>query len=175
MQETYDYQAYYCEENVWRLCVHERLAGVPLRVVFASNAARRCPVWCMRAGEVDEPVLWDYHVFLLVWRGEWRVWDLDSTLGLDVPLEDYLALSFRLGSGPLAPRFRVVEAALFLAEFRSDRNHMRDRGRWLAPPPPWPAPSPEGVSNLQDWIEMKRPFRGMVCTSDGLADVLNRG
>lgn len=170
--ETYDYQAFFCEENIWRLCRHPQLTGFDKRVVFVSNPARRCPVWLMRAREQDEPVIWDYHVFLLVRQPDWRVWDLDSLLGLAVPVLDYLSQSFRLLPGALAPWFRVVGSELFLDAFRSDRQHMRRGEHWLAEPPSWPAPSPEGEHNLEQWIEMEQPFFGEVYDLVGLARAL---
>ncbi len=168
--QTYDYQAFFCEENIWRLCSHPRLADFDKRVVFVSNRAQRCPVWLMRAGAPDEPVIWDYHVFLLVRQPDWRVFDLDSRMGLAIPLLDYLTYSYRLQTGPLAPRFRAVEAEIFLEAFRSDRQHMRRGQRWLAEPPSWPAPSPAGEHNLERWIDMEHPFLGAIYDVPGLAN-----
>jgi protein N-terminal glutamine amidohydrolase len=85
-------------------------------------------------------IAWDYHAVAV--DAQRRVWDLDTSLPLPWAgvrwLDETFALAERLPA-IYAPRFRVVPAERFLAEFSSDRRHMRDRGgRYLKPPPPWP-------------------------------------
>jgi protein N-terminal glutamine amidohydrolase len=140
---TPTYWPFYCEENIWHLVTDPRVMGEPRWVVFVSNEVRRVAMWNQRAARSpDEPVVWDYHVVLLT-RVEngWRVWDLDSVLGLDVSLEAWLRGSFRLAVTPreLKPTFRCIEANLFRRELASDRRHMRHPdGTLAAPEPPWP-------------------------------------
>ena len=85
------YTACYCEENVYQLCV--RLLALEMEgsggtggtggtggatgltgyAVFISNRQKVVPVWCQRsAHSADAPVLWDYHVVLMV-QGEQKV------------------------------------------------------------------------------------------------------
>lgn len=122
-------------------------------------------IYAQRAAvEAGYPVIWDYHVVLFVRREGWRVWDLDSALGLDVPLATYLAASFPpLGNPPgYAPRFRVMTAADFRAGLATDRRHMRGPDGWHQPPPPWPAIG-EGftLDRLLDLTDAASP--GVVC------------
>ena len=55
-----DYQAYYCEENIWRLCQQPQLQVHKSEVVFISNPRRTCALWYQRAAPYPtEPVVWD--------------------------------------------------------------------------------------------------------------------
>ena len=118
-------------------------------------------------------MVWDYHVILLVQAdGAWRVYDLDSLLGLDVPLAQYLRSSFA-PRGPLPPpwaqRFRVIDADIYVKHFSSDRSHMRREGRWTAPPPPWPCIlSGEDAHNLFAFADTRAPFHGSCFDLPGL-------
>lgn len=174
---AFAYAACYCEENVHLLARDPRV-GAPVeerRALFVTNRARSVAVWSQRAGD---PVVWDYHVVLLARSGpggRWEAWDLDTTLGLPVPLERWLGGSFRPGTPErLAPRLRLVSAAEYLARFSSDRSHMLDgRGRPRAPRPPWPPiwQEREGM-NLLRFVDLERPFVGAVLGLDELASAL---
>jgi hypothetical protein len=151
------YQPYWCEENVWWLC-HDlarddpapeggRVGEVPIQhwALFITNERKSCALRHQRAGD---PVVWDYHVVLVVERGVAEVWDLDTLLGLPLPLHDYLAATFVPVPEVFAPRFRLVAAADYLARFHTDRSHMRTpSGGWQKPPPSWPAPTTAGPPN----------------------------
>lgn len=160
-----DYQAYYCEENVWRALQHPRFAGAPVFAVFISNPTRTCPVWGMRVSERrDQPALWDYHVVLLESRaGRPFIWDCDSLLGMPCEGSRYVAQSFRVGLKPeYRPLFRVVPEARLLAEFHSDRRHMKTGPSHLVTPPPWPCPGDGHSSNLVDYLDMADDALGAV-------------
>jgi hypothetical protein len=156
---------FYCEENVYHLASAPLLTARSREVVFISNARRACAVWHQRAARRPTwPILWDYHVVLLCAR-PWEVWDLDSTLGFPCPAVHYLERSFRREAGEdLAPRFRVVDADLYLERFASDRSHMRARdGSYAKDPPPWrPIGAPGAPSNLASFVDMRSPFLGEV-------------
>lgn len=159
------YCAYFCEENIWHLCTDERV-GVPLeerRVVFISNPRGRVAMRKQRAGESRAGlVLWDYHVVLLA-RG--KVWDLDSTLGYPVPLDQWVEDSFFPLVRGYEPRFRVIDAPTYLANFSSDRSHMMGSdGAPLKPLPPWPRIG-EGMT-LPRFIDLESPFVGEVLDLD---------
>jgi hypothetical protein len=169
--EPFRYAPFYCEENVWHLAREPRFARRRREVVFISNESRSCAVWYQRAAAKPSwPILWDYHVVLLC-ADPWEVWDLDTTLGLPSAAPDYLRRSFRPGIGrDLEPRFRVVEADVFLREFASDRSHMRGpQGQMLKEPPPWPPlGAPGAPSNLARFVDMATPFVGEVLDLHGL-------
>lgn len=181
------YAPSYCEENVWHLCGEPRFARVEARVVFVSNAERACALWCQRSAErPGEAVVWDYHVILAARAAcGWEVWDLDTTLGAPVPLAEYLAMTFvdlRLLPPPLldelaglAPRFRVLEAELYRAEFSSDRSHMEGAGWEIRPPaPPWPAIVRRGVPSFLRWAAMGPGAENDLVGLEGLEAALER-
>lgn len=172
------YTANYCEENIWHLCQEPRFAGWPRKVIFISNASRACPLWQQRTAQAgDQPVIWDYHVILLVHRGHWMVWDADSRLPWPVPLPRYLSSTFpfhRQLPPRMHPWFRVVEAEDYVRIFASDRSHMhREDGSWTSPPPPWPAIStPAAAMNLMCFVDMSQTFVGLIVSLDQLPDRL---
>lgn len=169
------YTSCYCEENVWHLAGDPRFEGRPSFVVFISNPSKSCAIWAQRAAtEPGAPVVWDYHVVLLVSEHDTvRVYDLDSRLPFGCTLEEYLGGSFpsaQQTSPTYAPWFRVVPAEAYRARFASDRSHMRGpRGLYQSPPPAWPAIRNEIESmNLERFVNMKKPFLGEVVDLDGL-------
>lgn len=148
---TLPYTPYYCEENVWHLCQRPELEPFERRVVFVFAQSESCLLWQQQAAAPGQPVGWDYHVFLLVRDGPWQVWDLDTRLPLPVPWTTYYDATFgptlallaqappRIATAAWEPRFRMLPAERYVAEFASDRSHMRTpAGAWLKPPPPWP-------------------------------------
>lgn len=169
---TYAYTPYYCEENVFHLCSDPTLPASTRAAIVVSNALRRVAVAHQRAApNADAPIIWDYHVLLAAWSVEgWAIWDLDTTLGLPVPLDLYLRASFAYPEGfapPFDARFRVIPAAQYRSTLCSDRSHMREAsGRYRAPPPHWP---PIGTgTNLDRFIDMDDDFVGEVV---GLAEL----
>ena len=62
------YHPYFCEENIWHLLQHPRLAGHERRAIWVTAAAGHCPIWRQRAAEEEaecEPIFWDYHVLAI--------------------------------------------------------------------------------------------------------------
>jgi len=173
---TLRYHAFYCGENVWWLCQQARFAEQSCWAVFISNPTRQVAIWEQRAAPPGQPVVWDYHVILVVKEGELTVWDLDTRLQCPTTLTDYLARSFpplALASGLPSPRFRAVEASTFVAQLATDRRHMRDaRGGWIKPPPPWDAPAADRGSNLDNFVDMSQPFVGTLLDRDGLSTLV---
>jgi hypothetical protein len=157
------YAAQFCEENIWHLCQHPKLAELERHVVFISNYLRCCPFWEQRAGaEGSEPILWDYHVILFTRRSpdlDGCVFDLDTRLDFPSGVEGYLQQTFRnVALLPTAyqPMFRVTSAVDYVATFSSDRSHMRDdRGNWLAPPPTWPPIMGDNQQTLPDYMNFQ--------------------
>jgi hypothetical protein len=165
------YCPFYCEENIFHLSREPALRARPREVVFISNEHRACAMWHQRAAAREGwPILWDYHVILLV-SAPWEVWDLDTRLGLPVPAADYLRRSFRAGvHEEVLPRFRVVEAEAFASMFASDRSHMRlPSGRFRKKPPAWPPIGPPGgAPNLMRFVDVTSPFVGEVLDLAGM-------
>jgi len=172
------YCAYYCEENIWQLCADPQVVGQPRAVIVISNPARTVAVSCQRAApQPNLPVIWDYHVVLAVHGPQGlAIWDLDSTLGLPVPLLDYLRASFAWPHGfspPYEACFRVIEAARYREVLATDRSHMLDdSGRYRVPPPPWPAIGTG--TNLMRLVDMDDPIAGEVVGLSELPAALAR-
>ncbi|RLB65761.1 MAG: hypothetical protein DRI90_01165 [Deltaproteobacteria bacterium] len=168
------YQPCYCEENVWWLCQHQSFADLERWVVFISNPARQCILLEQRASPASRAVIWDYHVILLACgEAQLEVWDLDTQLGVPVPLVSYLAQTFPPlppGGAAFMPLFRVVPVGDFLTTFATDRSHMlAPDGSWLAPPPPWTAPAADGQeANLMRFVDMGDDVAGDVVDLAGL-------
>jgi len=156
------YQPFYCEENAWWLCAHPALGPGARHVVFLVSRAGRCPLLHQRAAPPGRLIAWDYHVVVV--DGQGRVWDQDSRLPLPSPGGTWLDATFALADrlpAIYAPRLRVIPAEAFRASFASDRRHMRDRrGRFLHPPPPWPAIGEE--MNLARYLDPAAPRPGQV-------------
>lgn len=154
---TPEHQPFYCEENIYRLA-GSGLVDHPSDVVFVTNTRRQVACWHQCAAEPDEPILWDYHVVLLEHHPDGpRIWDLDTRLGHPIPAGLWLEGTFHdpsLVRAPFHPRFRVVPSAVYLAEFATDRSHMRTAtGRYRKPPPPWDPPG-GGAMNLEQWLDL---------------------
>ncbi|MEO7330116.1 MAG: hypothetical protein ABI193_16195 [Minicystis sp.] len=169
------HQPFYCEENIWHLCQDAALAARPRLVTFVSNPSGGFVIWHQKASpRASTPIRWDYHVILLV-AEPWEIWDLDTTLGSPLPAGEYLRHSFpQAVPARVAPWFRLVPAAEFVASFASDRGHMRRAdGRYHRPPPPWPAILPEGrASNLEAFIDVTEDFLGTVVALGALSSLI---
>ena len=161
-----NYCPFYCEENIWYLSQHPAFADHDRTVVFISNLKRQCLFLNQKAGG-NGPVIWDYHVILMV---DNQVWDLDTLLPQPYPLPDYLKKTFPPTRGDhLAPLFKWIDATIFIKELASDRSHMLDKNnRFIHPPPPWPCIQGERKANLFQFIDMKDEVLGTVVTLAGL-------
>ncbi|KAI0340123.1 hypothetical protein BDW22DRAFT_440584 [Trametopsis cervina] len=116
------------------------------------------------------PVIWDYHVFLVLLpsptpstngeeeREAW-VYDVDSRVGVPCTFDQYIRLTFPAGiPSRYTSSFRVIPASVYLAHLVSDRSHMLDaNGRYLSQPPSYPPLSPPGSgSNLMSaFVDMR--------------------
>lgn len=183
---TYPHTPYYCEENIYHLCADPSVPGSPRAVLVISNPSRTVAVAHQRAAtSSDTPVVWDYHVVLATLAPlaadrplpAWSIYDLDTTLGLPVPLHPYLRASFAYPDGfppPLTARFRVVPAQQYRETLCTDRRHMLDEdGDYRAPPPSWP--SIGTGSNLERFIDMDdESFVGQVVELAELPAALDR-
>jgi hypothetical protein len=163
------YTPFYCEENIWHLAQEKCLQGREAFVVIISGEGDYRRLWFQSLGEGRElPVFWDYHVLLLVYNDGWRVWDLDTTLGLPASAETYFQKTFLSAGIDLENCdviLRLIASESYVQSFSSDRSHMKSpTGKWLAPPPEWPAITKGDKSNLLDWLDIGRDDPGQVHT-----------
>ncbi|XP_063723393.1 protein N-terminal glutamine amidohydrolase-like isoform X2 [Symsagittifera roscoffensis] len=183
------YTSHYCEENVWKFCESVRgfLAGQhsPNRLnecwaVFVSNANKTVPIWCQKASAVTTSSLAERIGFKLQGSptntgAEKVVFDLDTNLLFPCAFDEYISKSF--GSDEKLQKmyhrwFRVVQAEQFLADFASDRSHMKKMKKdgsfeWSAPPPPY---APIKTKKCENNIEK---FWSMDETSNSFGTVLS--
>jgi hypothetical protein len=158
-----DYQAFYCEENVWRLLARPEFKEAETWAVIVSNSPREVVLLRQLSGRpVDGLVHWDYHVFAVAAEpivGKVAL-DLDSELPFPCPLARYLEDTYPEGlQRAFEPRFRVIRGSDYIRDLASDRSHMRKAdGSWLAPPPPWPAPVGNSGSSsvIMEWTDVGR-------------------
>jgi hypothetical protein len=190
----------YCEENVWRLAyrkLKQQRGETRYYVVFVSSEEKVVPMLYQKAseavnGDSNEPVFWDYHVILLEMRErECNIIDIDTCLSpFPAPLNFYLDNSFSPDEFTEAvdPRFRVIDATVFLNNFCSDREHMRKDGKWTAAPPTYKCiqvDASKPTSNLDSYrvmtkADLKSGQRvdhkfGKVMTMDQLRDFAVNG
>lgn len=173
MEAKFKYTPFYCEENIWHLARNKRFTELDTRVVLITGPGRHRKLWYQRCSEhITLPVYWDYHVILLAWNENWQVWDLDTRLELPVKASTYFHKTFR---GPdnnfdnTNVFFRSIDAKEYIANFCSDRSHMRlPSGDWAAPPPSWPAIVTSRLSNLMDWLNIESDGPGELLTLNQL-------
>ncbi|TEB36208.1 hypothetical protein FA13DRAFT_1237263 [Coprinellus micaceus] len=148
------YTSCYCEENVYLLC--QRFLSLPnitenwhIWTVFISNVDKKVALFSQKAARGDGlPVVWDYHVILLLQPKEllgcpprdhptirqsdvprigarpW-VYDFDTRLPVPCLWENYLTHTFPSDLLPeYTSSFRVISAQIYLSNFASDRSHM---------------------------------------------------
>ena len=170
------YTPFFCEENAWHLA-RDR-AALPgercvLWVLGADPAHPAVAVWAQRAAAGRPFVVWDYHVVVCErppGADGWEVWDPDSTLGMPLSASRWIEGSFPQLLQGFEPRFRLVEAAQYLASFSSDRRHMRaPDGGEVQPFPPWPPIlDAEGRHLLPRFVDAADAFLGEICDREGL-------
>jgi protein N-terminal glutamine amidohydrolase len=162
------YQPFYCEENIWLLAQDPRCGDGERLVALITGAEGHVAMWHQKPADgPGEPLLWDYHVVLLVRSATtWQVWDFESDLGMPLAAESWIAACFlHQDRIPLRyrPRFRVMPASEYVATLRSDRSHMRDEdGSYAKTPPPWLPPGGGIDSNLVHFVDLKQTFVGEV-------------
>lgn len=155
------YQPFWCEENIWHLTADPQVGAGERWVALLTGISGHLACWGQRAAATAEaPVLWDYHVVLMVQDTTWQVWDLDARRGCPLPAITWLATTFP-EPGRIRPAFRprclFLPAASYHSQLTSDRAHMRDgHGQWQQPPPPWPAPRAADGTTLATYIERAR-------------------
>ncbi len=101
------YTSCFCEENVYLLakkCITiDATTKCESFVVFISSRSKQTPIWCQKSGRSNEsPVVWDYHVVLLVRENSCDannpnsvIFDIDSTLPFPCRAAKYFVQSFK--------------------------------------------------------------------------------
>lgn len=166
------YQPFYCEENVWCLLQNPALPE-PGAALLITNPRQSVAVYGQRHAH-REPLIWDYHVVLLLPR-HGLVLDLDDRDPGARPVAAWLAHAFRpTDPAELHPLFRMVPGPEFLRTFSSDRSHMQlADGSFRQPPPPWRAPfQPRLGMNLPRFLDLADPIAGTVVDADGLRQLV---
>ena len=131
-REAFRYTPYFCEENIWWLARNLVDAGYDqseMRVLLFSNPWQSVALMKQRASVQGGPVIWDYHVVLMVRTDNvQRILDFDTLLDFDASCSDYLLNTFPVQSG-LPKHYRAwvrsIPASGYLEHFYSDRTHMR--------------------------------------------------
>lgn len=168
------YQPFYCEENIWLLAQDPRCGPGERLVALITGTQGHVAMWHQRpAVAAGEPLLWDYHVVLLVaGTACWQVWDFECDLGMPVGAARWLTSCFPFQDrvpSRYQPRFRVLPAGQYIATLRSDRSHMRrDDGTYAKPPPSWSPPGGGSDSNLVHFVDLEQTFVGEVLDLSGL-------
>ena len=92
-REAYNYQAAYCEENIWHLCQQPSLKNS--YVVFITSKGEAFPMLNQRASDHPlVPIYWDYHVVLLLEGETTHIVDFDTQLDFSTDLATYFKESF---------------------------------------------------------------------------------
>ncbi len=168
-RDDFLYQPYYCEENIWHLCQHEQFKDS--FIIFVASTGDSFPMLNQRVmSDPSIPILWDYHVVLLLLSESSQILDFDTILPFGVPVDTYFRHSFldnRLLTAAETPLFRVVPASEFVGSFSSDRSHMKVGEGWIAPPPDWPRIG-RLESNLHRFIDMTNSDIGEVLGYDAV-------
>ncbi|MCP4984253.1 MAG: hypothetical protein GY935_27575 [Gammaproteobacteria bacterium] len=176
----YRYTPFYCEENIWHLAQEPCFREQQTLAVMISGIGPFRRLWFQRNTEsAESPVCWDYHVILLSYREGWKVWDLDTALGLPVAASTYVDKTFlhaNLEAEQTDVTLRLIAADHYVQSFSSDRSHMKlASGDWSAPPPEWPMILQGEKPNLEDWLNIMQESPGEVLTlSEFITDFLDR-
>ncbi|KAI3610746.1 protein n-terminal glutamine amidohydrolase [Moniliophthora roreri] len=139
------YTLFWCEENVYLLAQNflrdaQIVSNWDLFAVFISNAAQTVALWNQKlAQEPGLPVVWDYHV-ILVLRLRLKnpgdqpvawVYDFDTILSFPTSWTGIFNFYYYFGktfSAHVLPNFqssfRVIPANEYIDHFASDRSHM---------------------------------------------------
>jgi len=188
------YTRCYCEENIYLLCKAlssrpEILEAWGIYVVLVSNENKTVALWSQKAGQPDHPIVWDYHVILVLkfrnqdeggnaidfdspaCRGS-VVYDFDTTLSMPCPWEEYFSSTFCEGLPPhYQSKFRIIPGEMFVKHFASDRSHMLvkpevgNSGALHENPDDLPlAEEPKYISPPPPY----RPIRGQSAIDDGI-------
>ena len=176
--ENLKYTPNYCEENVWQLCQHPQLQDVTKRVLFISSLSRNSPLQLQKSAQGETPVWWDYHVILLASKdSRHSIYDFDSILPFPSEARHYLNSTFQevpTMKPQDRPLFKVIEGQDYVANFDSDRSHMRDENdNWIFEPPTWPLIQAKGSMSLESILDFSNSNSQQVYTLEVVLHLLD--
>lgn len=169
--EDCNYQACFCEENVWHLLHSTILSERKKCVIFISNPKRQVAVWSQRAAKNNDFVIWDYHVVLLL-PSEGVIIDLDDCEKTSWQISEWLHHAFREDiQEQYMPMFRVIAGDEFILKFSTDRSHMTDKS---IPHPKWSPPFNQDLGmNLMRFVDVLDPIAGIVVNKSELIKIVS--
>ncbi len=140
IKENLLYSPFYCEEKFWYLYNNPDFADFEKLVVIISNVQKKCVFYSQKLSSQNNhiPIIWNYHVILLVKWTSWLVYDFDTILPFPIITVEYTnKTSKNINSFMQQPKFRLISATDYIKEFSSDRSHMLQIGKWIHQPPIW--------------------------------------
>ena len=127
------YTALFCEENIWHLAnsfIQQGISAEELSVIYISNKEQKVAVFNQKSCEINQPIIWDYHVLLLrKLIDDYLIYDFDSRANFPTLASEYLDTSFPANKHipeDYQPDFRLIDSETYLKCFHSDRSHMKD-------------------------------------------------
>ena len=169
LRSSYEYTAYFCEENIWHLgksLVQEGYRVNEMFVLMFSNENRQVVLYQQSAAPPQMPIIWDYHVVLLHEEKDAPViFDFDSRLSFPCPFSAYIHQTFHsVEDYPSCHHFliRKIPLSAFHRSFESNRSHMYGKdGSPICPFPTAPPirhdPNAEGI-DLWEYLDMTQNF-----------------
>jgi hypothetical protein len=164
IKENLLYTPYYCEENIWHLCNNPVFANFERIVVIISNEQKKCAFYSQKLSTQNNfiPVIWDYHVILLIKQESWLVYDFDTILSFPTEIGEYIDKTFNNKYNKMyLPKFRLISANHYIKKFSSDRSHMEQNGKWIHKPPFW-QPIINKESTFYNFINFNNDFIGSI-------------
>ena len=149
-------------------------------------------------GNDERPVVWDYHVIAIISTSsairssvlelsptnsnKKLVFDFDTRLNFPCTLSEYISKAIRdddMVKEEFRRLFRVIPAEEYLAEFASDRSHMKETNydgsvKWVAPPPSYkPIKNEKSSNNISKFWDMDNSTFGSVLNFEQLVHFCN--
>ncbi len=130
-KSNYYYTALFCEENIWHLSHALRDEGFKednMTILFLTNKNKQIAIFKQLSAELEQAVIWDYHVVLMVKiKQSHYIFDFDTGLDFITSYEHYTKQSFPASIHPLyQSHCRMIPSHIYLQYFYSDRSHMKD-------------------------------------------------
>ena len=129
-KSDYCYTSLFCEENIWHLArslIDEAIKEEDIHILFLTNKNKQIAIFNQLSAEPKQPVIWDYHVILMVKiEGVHYIFDFDTRLDFITSYEFYIKNSLPDNIISLyQSQFRIIPAKTYLQYFYSDRSHMK--------------------------------------------------
>jgi len=131
-KSSFSYTSLFCEENIWKLI--ESLLNYksikPLDVLFLINHSEKIAIFNQLKSELNQPVIWDYHVILsALIDDETVILDFDSRDSFPAKIDSYFRKTFSDWhhiAKDYQPLLKAINAEHYHQHFSSDRSHMRN-------------------------------------------------